>query len=279
MNVDRRWLGTSVVRVRSLAAVLALLVAGCMVLGWGSRSRQMTAGASTDLSSIPASTSNRASLGSLTPALDPAAETLKLQSRAHALFAGMPLMFEPNQGQANLDASDLRVRYIARGSGYSLLLGSEGAILTLRSKQNSAKQKSASDPTLAATRVEALRMKLAGANPNALLTASDQLRATSNYILGNDPAKWRSNIPEFARVHYDNVYPGINLAFYGNQGQLEYDFQVAPGADPAQAVLEFDGAKRLKLQEGALVVEAEGGAVRLEAPQCLPANRRTPAAG
>ena len=190
-------------------------------------------------------------------------------------------MFEPNQGQAHLDPSDPREQFVARGSGYSLLLGSEGAILTLRSSalRSSALRSSAlsstaatqnkskvpSDP--AVTRVESLRMKLAGSNPNARLTASDLLPSKSNYILGNDPAKWRNNVPQFARVHYENIYPGIDLAFYGNQGSLEYDFQVAPGSDPAQAELEFEGAKGLKLQDGALVIEAEGGAVRLDAPR------------
>ena len=88
-------------------------------------------------------------------------------------------------------------------------------------------------------------MKLAGANPNASLTASDLLPGKSNYFLGNDPAKWRNGVPQFARVRYENIYPGINLVFYGNQGRLEYDFQVAPGSDPAQAELEFKGAKEL----------------------------------
>lgn len=173
-------------------------------------------------------------------------------------------MFEPNQGQANLDPTDRRIQFIARGSGYSLMLGSEGAILNLRSSSH---KSDAASPDKA-TRIESLRMKLAGANPNPnpSLTASDLLPSKSNYILGNDPAKWRRDVPQFARVRYENVYPGIDLAFYGNQGKLEYDFQVAPGSDPAQAELEFDGARHLKLEDGNLVIEAQGGAVRLGAP-------------
>jgi len=277
VNVDRRWWGTSVVRVRVLVAGLALLAAGGMVLGWGSRSRHIAANAAADTSSIHASSTPSAVQGSLQNAATPTLATIpgfltpgagvpsassaaKVQARA--LLAGLPLMFEPNQGQANLDPSDPREQFVARGSGYSLLLGSEGAILTLRSALRSNPQ---SDPSV--TRVESLRMKLAGSNPNARLTASDLLPSKSNYILGNDPAKWRNNVPQFARVHYENIYPGINLAFYGNQGSLEYDFQVAPGSDPAQAELEFEGAQRLELKDGALVIEAEGGAVRLDAPR------------
>ena len=269
VNVDRRWLGTSVVRVRVLAAALVLLAAGCMVLGWGSRSRHMTANAAADPASIQ--TSIQASIQSPilnlgTPTQATPAETGRTaQSQARSLFAGLPLMFEPNQGQANLDPADARVKFVARGSGYSLMLGSEGAILNLRSA--SLKSQDASKHTPPATRVESLRMKLAGANPNASLSASDLLSSKSNYILGNDPSKWRHDVPQFARVRYENVYPGIDLAFYGNQGRLEYDFQVAPGSDPAQAELEFDGAKRLELRDGALVIEAQGGAVRLEAPR------------
>ena len=231
----------------------------------------MTANAAADPASIQTSSIQTASiqtsilsLGSPTQAT-PAEAGRTAQSQARSLFAGLPLMFEPNQGQANLDPADPRVKFVARGSGYSLMLGSEGAILNLRSA--SPKPQDASKHTPPATRVESLRMKLAGANPNASLTASDLLSSKSNYILGNDPSKWRHDVPQFARVRYDNVYPGINLAFYGNQGRLEYDFQVSPGSDPAQAELEFDGAKQLELRNGALVIEAQGGAVRLEAPR------------
>ena len=88
-------------------------------------------------------------------------------------------------------------------------------------------------------------------------------------------------MPQFARVRYENVYPGINLVFYGNQGRLEYDFQVAPGSDPAQAELEFNGAKQLELKDGALVIRSEGGSVRLEAPRVYQeiAGRQQPVEG
>jgi uncharacterized repeat protein (TIGR01451 family) len=262
VNVDRRWLGTSVVRVRVLAAAMVMLAAGCMVLGWGSRSRHLAANAAAGLSSSPALLQSSVQDLSLStpsaPALSPS-----VQSQARSLLAGLPLMFEPNQGQANLDPADRRAQFIARGSGYSLMLGSEGAILNLRSADQKAHQKS-EHPT---TRINSLRMKLANANPNASLSGGDLLPSKSNYILGNDPAKWRHDVPQFARVRYENVYPGINLAFYGNQGKLEYDFQVAPGSDPSQAELEFEGAKKLKLQDGNLVIEAQDGVVRFDAPR------------
>ena len=66
----------------------------------------------------------------------------------------------------------------------------------------------------------------------------------SHYFIGNDPAKWRTNIPTFARVKYEGVYPGMDIVYYGNQGQLEYDFVVAPGADPGLVTLAFEGAEK-----------------------------------
>lgn len=253
MNVERRFLGTSVVRVRVLAAGLALLAAGGIFLGWGSRSRQTAANAATASSSIQSRAASPLAVVS-----NPSREARPVaQSRAVSLLARLPLMFEPNLGQANLDAGDPRVRFVARGSGYGLFLGTEGAILSLSSHDASKHQ----------ARVERLQMKLAGANRNAALAGADLLPGKSNYFFGNDPAKWRHDVPQFAGVRYENVYPGINLVFYGNQGHLEYDFQVAPGSDPAQAELEFDGAKQLELKEGALVIKGESGSVRLEAPR------------
>ena len=99
--------------------------------------------------------------------------------------------------------------------------------------------------------------------------------------MGNDPAKWRRGVPQFARVRYENIYPGINLVFYGNQGKLEYDFQVAPGADAAQAELEPSGAKHLQLKDGALVIQGEAGSMQLEAPRVYQeiAGRQQPVEG
>jgi uncharacterized repeat protein (TIGR01451 family) len=261
VNVDRRWLGTSVVRVRVLAAGLVLLGAGCAVLVWGSRSRQTAANAAAHSPVIEAQATGLASLIAPLQSL-PEGAGRDAQSRARSLFAGLPLIFEPNQGQAHLDAADPRVKFVTRGSGYSLFLGSEGAVLSMVSQKQA--KGTASQESL--TRVDSVQMKLAGANPNAPVTGTDLLPGKSNYFLGNDPAQWHRGVPQFARVRYEDVYPGINLVFYGNQGHLEYDFQVAPGSDPGQAELEFNGAKGLKLKDGALIIQSEGGSVQLEAP-------------
>ncbi len=249
MSVDRRRWATSAVRVRILAAGVILLGAGCAVLGWSSH-RAVA----------------RATAGGVLPLATTADLTSDVASHATSVLAGLPLYFEPNQGQFSFDASDSRAEFVNRGSGYNLFLGADGAILSFANR-NQRKDKSVRPGSSTAPQLEFLQMKLAGANPNALMNAAEPLPGKSNYFIGNDPAKWRHGIPHFARVRYQDVYPGINLVFYGKQGQLEYDFQVAPGTDPSLAQLEFNGAKNIQVKDGALVIATEHGSVRLEAPR------------
>jgi uncharacterized repeat protein (TIGR01451 family) len=110
-------------------------------------------------------------------------------------------------------------------------------------------------------------MKLAGSNRHADISGVSTLPGKSNYFVGNDPSRWHRDVPQFARVRYASIYPGIDVVFYGNQRQMEYDFQVAPGADPAQAQLQFDGAQRVELKDGNLILRTENGSVRLQAPR------------
>ena len=92
-----------------------------------------------------------------------------------------------------------------------------------------------------------LRMKLVGGNPNPQIAGGAELPVKTNYFIGNDPKKWRTNVPTYAKVKYGNVYPGIDLVYYGNWGQLEYDFVVAPGADPGVIRLALgNGGSRQK---------------------------------
>jgi uncharacterized repeat protein (TIGR01451 family) len=292
VNADCRGLRTSVGRVRILAAGLTLLAIGGTALGLGFHWQRQSA------KRVAGTLSTTVGQGHIagTPVTNVAA-TNEAKRQARSLFAGLPLMFEPNLGQGNLDPSDTRAKFVAQGSGYSLFLGSEGAILNLRnasashSAGNGAKDQSAKDRASQSTsQIESVQMKLAGANPNASVTAENLLPGKSNYLIGNDPAKWKRGVPQFARVRYENVYPGINLVFYGNQGRLEYDFQVAPGSNPQQAELEFDASKHLELKDGALVIKnsatksekkSQNEIVRLEAPQVYQeiAGRRQPVEG
>jgi hypothetical protein len=170
-----------------------------------------------------------------------------------------PLIFEPNQGQ-----TDELVKFLSRGRGYTLFLTGDDAVLALRSRQSS----------LPASLV--LRMKLVGADPKALVSGLDALPSTSNYFIGNDSTKWRTNVPNYAKVQYKNVYPGVNLIYYGNQRQLEYDFVVAPGADPKAIALAIVGGEAggqplsqpfVQIdRDGNLVVQTGSGEVRLQKP-------------
>ncbi len=176
-------------------------------------------------------------------------------------------MFEPNLGQ-----TDASVRFIARGGGYGLFLTEREAVLSLHTPAADKNEQPKSS---------VVRMKLAGANPHPEVSGTAMLPGKSNYFIGNDASKWRRNVPQFARVEYARVYPGIDLVYYGSQGHLEYDFQVAPGSDARTIQLGFEGARSVKVDAGDLVLATDAGDVRLEAPRVyqLDGNVRKPVAG
>ena len=145
--------------------------------------------------------------------------TAGTQSLATA-YGQLPLSFETNQGQ-----TDAEVRFLARGPGYGLFLTPTEAVLSLQPAPDA--------PGDAPARpADVLRMQLVGANPSPQVVGLDELPGTINYFLGNDPRSGAPTSPPTPRSRYQEVYPGIDLVYYGNQRQLEYDFVVAPGADP-----------------------------------------------
>jgi len=163
------------------------------------------------------------------------------------VYGNVPLAFEPNEGQA-----ETGVKFLARGPGYTLSLAVDKAVLALHS----------------ASGRHLLGVKLVGANAAAKLTGEERLPGKSNYFIGNDPSKWRTNVPNYAKVRYQQVYPGIDLVYYGNQQQLEYDFVVAPGADPRSIQLAFDGADRLEIDAaGDLLLRAAREELRFRKPR------------
>ena len=175
------------------------------------------------------------------------------QARVVADYGKLPMAFEANQGQA-----DPEVQFLARGQGYGLYLTPTEAVLSLRA------------PTLSGPRSApnaVVRMRLAGSNPRSRLSGVDPLPGMSNYFIGNNPARWHSAVPNYAKVLYANVYPGIDLVYYGNQRQLEYDFIVAPGADPRRIVLDFKGIRGLTLDsDGNLLLATATGNVLQHKP-------------
>ena len=106
------------------------------------------------------------------------------------------------------------------------------------------------------------------ANPAAKVTGEEELPGKINYLIGKDPSKWRTGVATYAKVRYEQVYPGIDLVYYGNQRQLEYDFVVGPGADPARIRLKLAGARKMYVDgQGQLVVQTAGGEVRWNRPE------------
>src|SRR5216683_6884285 len=110
-------------------------------------------------------------------------------------------------------------------------------------------------------------MQLQGGNPAPKVRGRDELPGKIHYFLGNDPAKWRTNVSTFARVEYEHVYPGIDLVYYGNPAQLEYDFVVAPGADPQAIHLAFTSADQVSFEEhGDLLLSVGGQRIQWRKP-------------
>src|SRR5207247_8388691 len=151
--------------------------------------------------------------------------------------SSLPLRFEPNLGRSNE-----KVKFFSRGSGYGLFLTASEAVFVLRKNERVSEKKeplnndvSVPDSSLrsrhsASARV--LTLRLLGANKHAQVRGVDELPGRQNYFFGNDPKQWRMDVPAYRKVSYKDIYAGINLTYYGNQRQLEYDFEVAPGVDP-----------------------------------------------
>src|SRR5216110_44310 len=158
-------------------------------------------------------------------------------ARVSESYGKLPLYFEANRGQTDKD-----VHFLARGPGYSLYLTSGEAVLVL-AKPNADAKHDAKAPVKSV----ALRMGLVGAARKPVVSGLDEQTGKANYFIGKDPAKWRTNVPTYAKVHYRNVYPGIDLLYYGNQRQLEYDFVVAPGGSVSRIRLRFDSAGKMEI--------------------------------
>ncbi|MCI0529256.1 MAG: SBBP repeat-containing protein, partial [Nitrospira sp.] len=191
-----------------------------------------------------------------------------IQARTMRNYGQLPLHFEVNQGQ-----TDAQVKFLSRGRGYSLFLTSTEAVLVLRKPQTEDKSEATKVgkfralPSLEPPSMDVLRMKLVGANPESQITGQDELPGKVNYFVGSDPAKWRTDIPTFAKVRYQNVYPGVDLVYYGNQHQVEYDWVIAPGVDPGIIQFTFDGADNLEIDaQGDLILHLTDGEVHLRKP-------------
>jgi len=235
-------------------------------------------------------------------AIQPAHAT-PLARHALARADAQPLTFEPNRGQ-----TDSRVRYLARGRGYTLFLTGAGAVLTLTQPSGRPCAKptlhGALHPSLRPTRANlsrsvachalssagggrgdmgkttssVLRLTFPGARAHPALTPRDRLSGAVSYLRGRDPRGWLAGLPTYARVAYHDLYPGVDAVYYGRDGQLEYDLTLAPGADPRAPRLRFDGGTLRLDRSGDLLIALAGGTLRQRAPvvyQLVGATRRS----
>ena len=221
------------------------------------------------------------------PAKPPSRRIVAANHAPRISLSKLPLSFEPNVGQ-----SDPHVKFLSRGQGYTLFLTAGDAVLAMRSTAQpvaggshnriaepsftfSNRGKTASNGSRAKPQPRSLlpygggrgalgkagqssvvRIALKGAARAPQIEGVDRMAGRSNYFIGNNPKKWHTDVHNYAKVELKNVYPGIDLIYHAStRGQLEYDFRLAPGADPNAIRLSFSGAGKLALNErGDLIV-------------------------
>ena len=166
-------------------------------------------------------------------------------------YGAIPLHFEVNAGQANE-----QVRYLANGNGYSLFLNSDEAVFVFSKQEEDG-----------GTHADILRMKFVDANPSPLIMGEKILEGKTNYLVGNDRSKWKTDIPNYERIRYQEIYNGVDVVFYGNQKNLEYDFVVQPNTPTDQIGIEFAGVDDLAIVEnGDLTLTSRSNVLRQHKP-------------
>jgi hypothetical protein len=179
-------------------------------------------------------------------------------------YGKLPLGFELNKGQL-----DPAVKFFARGPGYGIFLTQQGLVMELRNEHRQAPDKAQPEHRLRkeTSKPQVVTIKVPGSNLHPTVAGLEELPGKNNYFIGNDPKQWRTDVSNYAKVKYSDVYPGVDMIYYGNNGQLEYDFIVGPGADPKAIKLSFDGVERLSLDEnGDLLVSSGGSVLRQHKP-------------
>ena len=184
--------------------------------------------------------------------------------QVEASYGNLPLAFEPNRGQ-----TDSRVKFLSHAGHHTLWLTSDEAVLAVgrppRPMGPNMKQAATAKENQSAPAV--LRMKFVGANAHPRIAGEAKQRGTVNYFAG-EPNEWRTKIPVYARVHYRSLYPGIDLVFYGNNRELEYDLVVSPGADPGRIKLGISGAENMRIDvDGNLVLKTPAGDLIQQKPR------------
>ncbi|MFT3746156.1 MAG: SBBP repeat-containing protein [Pyrinomonadaceae bacterium] len=176
---------------------------------------------------------------------DPTGPNRISQATVMETYGRLPLNFAATSGL------NTETAFLSQGNGYNFLLTPTEAVLSLE------RPRSKSNP-----RSTVFRTKFVGADPAAKMIGIEELPGRNNYFIGNDADKWRTDVPTFGKVKYEKIYPGIDLVYYGNQRQLEYDLLVAPGADPSAIKLSITGAGKGTIdQNGDLLLRKNGDTV------------------
>jgi len=162
-------------------------------------------------------------------------------ARAHAVYDALPLRFEENHGQ-----TDAQVRFLTRSGRATVFLTGSELVMAVQHAPQSAGRRSV------------LSMRFVGANGEARAHGLDPLSGGTNYIRGGDPKRSITNVPSYAKVLFRNVYPGIDLLYFGKEGHIEYDFHVAPGADPKRIRMQVSGADGMRLDSNGDFVATSG---------------------
>jgi hypothetical protein len=191
------------------------------------------------------------------------------RGRVQASMGKLPLAFEANQGQ-----TDPQVKYMARGNGYTVFLTANETVFAMSSQASPSRLSGrlglrATSRTVATTKQApaAIYMKPVGGNSHPQIASGRELTGRTNYFIGNDPSKWQQGVKQYATVSYRDVYPGVDMAFHGQQRQLEFDFIVAPGANPGRITMGFTGARKLSVDaSGDLLLASAAGDVVLHKP-------------
>jgi photosystem II stability/assembly factor-like uncharacterized protein len=199
------------------------------------------------------------SIGAMSPLFD---RVNVSREKAAEVYGGLPIGFEANCGQA-----DPQVKYLSRAGRCNLFLTAKEAVINLPESTRPSSHDGKSDSANANPQSCMLRMKLVGASNATRITALEELPGKTNYFIGNDPKKWRTNVPTYSSVKFQNIYPGVDVVYYGTRRELEYDFIVAPGASFKPIGLTFEGARRIRLDaSGDLLIETPIGEIRQHKP-------------
>jgi len=195
-------------------------------------------------------------------------------------FSGDSIFFTINDGQ-----SAAPVRFVSRAPGCDLFLTSSGATLLLNRESDASRAKRAvresvasinanSEPEPVEIESHALKISFLGANEHPTLSGEEKLTWNTNYFRGSDPSQWKTDVPNYAKVRYHDLYPGVDLVYYGQQNRLKYDLVIQPGEDVSKITLSYEGASGLKVNETGDLDRNTAGEGGGEKTLLLPGNRR-----